>query len=138
MPFFFVQTTCQATKTRKKKNSSSTHLDFSTKLMLITVRSFTTTQRLHSFKFTLVKRLFTALADCSMLRRTPFSNLVRMHTCSLIPRAMTTVIALGMRLVLTHALTMYLHAQLARSISVVVGKAHGHHVGKELHSVAYL
>ena len=28
--------------------------------------------------------------------------------------------------------------RLAQSIPVVVGKAHGHHVGKELHSVAYL
>ena len=35
---------------------SSTHLDFSTKRMLITVHSFPTTQRLHSFKFTLVNK----------------------------------------------------------------------------------
>ena len=46
--FFFVQTTCQATITRK--------LDFSTKLMLVRTRSFPTTQRLHSFKFTLVNK----------------------------------------------------------------------------------
>ena len=29
-------------------------------------------------------------------------------------------------------------ARLARSLPVVVGKAHGHHVGNALHSVAYL
>ena len=34
----------------------STHCHFSTKLMLITVRSSTTTQCLHSFKFTLVNQ----------------------------------------------------------------------------------
>ena len=30
--------------------------------------------------------------DCCPLRRTPFSNLVRMRTCSLVPRPKTTVI----------------------------------------------
>ena len=40
----------------KLKNSSSTHLDFSTKQMPITVCSFPTTQRLHSLKFTLVDK----------------------------------------------------------------------------------
>ena len=47
--------------------------------MLITVRSFTTTQRLHSYKFTLVDKTFSALPGCCPLRRTPFSNLVRMR-----------------------------------------------------------
>ena len=37
-------------------NGLSTHRHFSTKLMLITARSYTTTQRLHSFKFTLVNK----------------------------------------------------------------------------------
>ena len=31
-----------------------------------------------------------------------------------------------------------MYARLARYIPVVVGKSHGHHVGKELYSVAYL
>ena len=35
---------------------SSTHRHFIIKLMLITVRSFTTTQCLHSYKFTLVDK----------------------------------------------------------------------------------
>ena len=51
---FFVQTTCQAIITRKWLRYS--HLDFSTKLMLVGTRSFPTTQRLHSFKFTLVSK----------------------------------------------------------------------------------
>ena len=36
------------------------------------------------------------------------------------------------------ALTVYLYARLAQSIPVVVGKVYGHHVSKELYSVAYL
>ena len=39
---------------RYLKNCSSTHRYFITKLMLITARSYTITQRLHSSKFTLV------------------------------------------------------------------------------------
>ena len=45
----FVQTTIS-------RKLLSTHRHFSTKLMLITARSSTTTQRLHSFKFTLVNK----------------------------------------------------------------------------------
>ena len=37
-------------------NGSSTHLDFSTKLMLIIACSFSTTRCLHNFKFTLVNK----------------------------------------------------------------------------------
>ena len=43
-------------KQRYLANCLSTHRHFSTKLMLITTRSSTTTQRLHSFKFTLVNK----------------------------------------------------------------------------------
>ena len=32
----------------------------------------------------------------------------------------------------------WLYARLAQSVPVVVGKAYGHYVGKELYSVAYL
>ena len=38
------------------KNGSSTHCHFITKLMLITAQIFTTTQRLHSYEFTLVDK----------------------------------------------------------------------------------
>ena len=55
--------------------------------MLVTARSFPTTQRLHSFKLPWSKMLFTALPDCCPLRRTPFSDLVRMRTCCLVPRS---------------------------------------------------
>ena len=41
---------------------------------------------------------FTALTDCWPLRRTPFSNVVRMRTRSLVPKLKTTVIGLGARL----------------------------------------
>ena len=43
-------------------------------------------------------KLFTALTDCWPLRRTPFSNVVRMRTRSLVPKLKTTVIGLGARL----------------------------------------
>ena len=43
-------------------------------------------------------KLFTALTDCCPLRRTPFSNVVRMRTRSLVPKLKTTVIGLGARL----------------------------------------
>ena len=88
------------------ENGSSTHRHFITKLMLITARSYTTTQRLHSYKFALVDKLFSALPclpSCCPLRRTPFSNVVRMRTRSLVPKPKTTVIGLGVRLGLTRS-----------------------------------
>ena len=67
--------------------------------MLIAARSFTTTQHLHSYKFTLVnKTVLSALPSCCLLRRTPFSNVVCMCTLSLVPKPKTTVIGLGARL----------------------------------------
>ena len=54
---------------------------FIAKLMLITARSYTTTQHLHSSKFTLVDKV-----------------VVRMRTRSLVPKPKTTVIGLGARL----------------------------------------
>ena len=46
-------------------------------------------------------KLFTALPGCCPLRRTPFSNIVRMRTRSLVPKPKTTIICLGARLVHT-------------------------------------
>ena len=57
---------------RYLENGLSTHRHFITKLMLITARSYTITQRLHSSKFTLVDK---ALPGCCPLRRTPFQML---------------------------------------------------------------
>ena len=69
---FFVQTT----SSNNEISGSSSHRHFVTNLMLITARSFTTTQRLHRYKFTLVEsiKLFSALPvpGCCPLRRTPF------------------------------------------------------------------
>ena len=53
---FFLSLFRPLVKRRQLENGSSTHLDFSTKRMLITALSFPTTQRLHSFKFTLVNK----------------------------------------------------------------------------------
>ena len=50
---FFITTFVQTTITQ---NGSSTHLDFSTKQMLITVHSFPATQCHHSLKFTMVDK----------------------------------------------------------------------------------
>ena len=89
-------------KQRYLENGSSAHRHFITKLMLITARSYTTTQRLHSSKFTQVDKAVHSTAwlmGCCPLRRTPFSNVVRMRTRSLVPKPKTTVIGLGARLV---------------------------------------
>ena len=48
---------------RYLENSLSTHHHFSTKLMLITVQSSKTTQRLYSFKFTLVNKAVYSTAQ---------------------------------------------------------------------------
>ena len=83
--------------------------------------------------------MFTALPRCCPLPRTPFSNHVCMCTRSLVPGPKTTVIGLGAKLVHTrYCVLTSIGVRLARSLPVVVGKAHGHHVGKVLHSVVYL
>ena len=82
-------------------------------------------------------KLFTALAGCCPLRRTPFSNVVRMRTCSLVPKPKTTVIGLGARLAHTW------NRGLARSLPALVAKAlvccaHHHDLGKALHLATYI
>ena len=52
-------------KQRYLENGSSSHRRFITKLMLITAQSFTTTQRLHSYKFILVDK--TVLSSANLL-----------------------------------------------------------------------
>ena len=51
---FFVQPSIY--QQRYLANGLRAHRHFTTKLILITARSFTTTQRLHSFKFTLLSK----------------------------------------------------------------------------------
>ena len=46
-------------------------------------------------------KLFSALPGCCPLCRTPFSNVVRIRTHSLVPKPITKVIVLGARLVQT-------------------------------------
>ena len=84
-------------KQRYLTNCLSTHRHFSTKLILITTQSSTNNQRLHSFNFTLVKKSHSQHCGCCPLRRTPFSNVVCMRTCSLVPMPNTTIIGLGTR-----------------------------------------
>ena len=68
-------------------------------------------------------KLFTALTDCP-LRRTPFSNVVRMRTCSLVPKLKTTVIGLGARLAHVKSRVDQRIVRLVRSLPVVVAKAY--------------
>ena len=100
--------------------------------MLITARSYTTTQRLHSSKFTLVDRAVHSTGRLLSLCRTPFSNVVRMRTRSLVPKPKNTLIDLGVR----QADTCNTSAErrrrtaavwLALSLSVVVAKAYAVH-----------
>ena len=93
----FVQTTI--TRKRPGSSRSSTHRHFITKLILIIARSYTITQRLLAPNSPWSIKLFTAaLASCCPLRRTPFSNVVRMRTRSLVHKPKITVIGLGARL----------------------------------------
>ena len=67
-----------------------THLHFNTKVIYTLTRRSTTLQRLHNFQQPKSK-LFTVQCSCYPLRRTPFSNYVRMRTGSLVPRPQITV-----------------------------------------------
>ena len=64
-------------------------------------------------------KLFKALTDCCPLRRTPFSNVVRMRTRSLVPKLKTTVIGLGARLAHVKSRVDQRSARLVRSLPVV-------------------
>ena len=72
-------------------------------------------------------KLFTALTDCCSLRRTPFSNVVRMRTRSLVPKLKTTVIGLGARLAHVKSRVDQRSVRLVRSLPVVVAKAYAVH-----------
>ena len=73
-------------------------------------------------------KLFTALTDCCPLRRTPFSNVVRMRTRSLVPKLKTTVIGLGARLAHVKLRVDQRSVRLVRSLPVVlVAKAYAVH-----------
>ena len=65
--------------------------------MLITTRSFSTTQRLHSLKFTLVNKSRSQHSVVAV--RCEGRRFVRMRTRSLVPRSNTTPISLGTTLV---------------------------------------
>ena len=121
-------------KQRYLENGSSTHRHFITKRMLITARSFITTQRLHSYKFTLVDKTVLSPARLLPFLRTPFSNVVVMRKCSLVP---IPVIGLGARLVhMNRELsTAGMDCHGLFSISVV---AKAYAVGKALHLAGYL
>ena len=113
---FFLRSAFNLSTTISRKRF--THRHFSMKLVLITTWSSTTNQRLHSLKFTLVnKKPFTrsVVAVRYGIRRTPFSNFVRLCTCSLVPRPNTTFIGLGTRLV--HERNRELTTRLAGAVS---------------------
>ena len=65
-PSFFVMSTLFK---QQLENGSSTHRNFSMKLMLTTARSCTTTQSLHSFKCSLDNKHVHNTSSCSPLRR---------------------------------------------------------------------
>ena len=70
-------------------------------------------------------------------RHYSFSIVVRMRTCSLVPRPNTTITYLGTRLV--HERNRECpRARPARSLPVVMGKVYEHHTSKVLHSAANL
>ena len=78
-------------------------------------------------------KLFSALPACCLLCRMPFSNVVCMRTCSLVPKPKTTVIGLGVRLVHTWNRELSRH----RTVGMVVVVAKAYAVGKALHLAVY-
>ena len=106
----------------KQENGSSSHLDFSTKLMLITALSFTTTPRLHSFKFTLFKNAVHSTA-CRWVGR----HFLNFYACHMQSRSQTkdhghcsgNKTSAHTKL---HVFTMYLCAQLVWFYSGGCGK----------------
>ena len=60
-------------------NGLSTHRHFSTKQMLITARSSTTTQRLHSFKFTLVNKSHSQHSEAAV--RCEWRHFLILYAC---------------------------------------------------------
>ena len=67
-------------KQRKLENSSSAHSHFSTKLMLITAQNSTTTQRLHSFRFTLVNKSHSQHSEAAV--RCIGHHFLILYTCT--------------------------------------------------------
>ena len=77
--------------------------------------------------------MFTALPDCCPLRGTPILYACA-HGVSFPDHSQCSGNETNAHTKL-RALTMYQYARLAQSIPVVVGKAYGHHIGKEMYSV---
>ena len=121
---------------RLLENSSSTHLDFSTKQMLITACSFPTIQRLHSLKFTLVNKNHSQHSVVAV--RCEGHHFLILYACAhkvLFPGQISCSLVRERHLV--HKGNEP-HVRLARSLPVVVGKVCEHHTGKVLNSAANL
>ena len=118
-------------KQRYLANYLSTHRQFSTKLILITTRSSTSTQRLHSFKFILVNKSHSQHSVVAV--RCEGRHFLILYACAhevsfpgQIPRSLVCSSEINC-------------ARLARSLPVVVGTVqYEHHIGKALHSAANL
>ena len=115
---------------------ASTHLDFSTKRMLITACSFPTTQRLHSLKFTLVNKSHSQHSVVAV--RCEGRHFPILYACAhevsfpgQIPRSLVWERHLAHK-------GNQPRARLARSLPVVVGKVCEHYTGKALNSAANL
>ena len=114
-------------------NGLSTHHQFSTKLMLITARSSTTTRRLHSFKFTLVNKSHSQHPEAAV--RCLGRHFQILYACA---HEVSFPDQRPRSLVWKQEYTSE-WAWLARSFPPgALGKAYEHHVGKALHSAAYL
>ena len=111
----------------------STHRHFSTKLMLITAQSSTTTQRLHSFKFILVNKSHSQHSETAV--RCLGRHFLILYACA---HKVSFPDQRPRSLVWKREYTSE-RAWLTRSFSpAALGKAYEHHVGKALHSAVYL
>ena len=106
-------------------NYLSTHCHFSTKLILITTPSSTSTQRLHSFKFILVNKSHSQHSVVAV--RCEGRHFLILYACvhevlfpGQIPRSLVWE---------RHYCSSEINcARLARSLPIVVGKVYEHHI----------
>ena len=127
--FLFLSSYDHDVQQRYLANGSSTHRHFSTKLILITTRSSTSTQRLDSFKFTLVNKSHSQHSVVAV--RCEGRHFFTLYACAhevSFHWPNTTLISLGTTLVPKRNDC----ARLARSLPVVVGKVYEHRIGKAL------
>ena len=132
VPFFIFFLSCynQYVQQQYLANGLSTHRHLSTKLMLITARNSTTTQCLHSFKFTLVNKSHSQHSEAAV--RCLGRHFLILYACAHGHWSGSETSTQARSPVGST------HGWYGLFLLPALGKAYEHHVGKALHSAAYL